>query len=221
MPQTDNRKSRGVWGLVALGLCFGEMGCADGEGSIALVFPNDVVRSAIRRLRVEAYSPDSGGTGLSDRTCSDFIGEARIGMDPLGTPVRGDYQCPEPCADGWFTDLSLGKVPAGRQIIYVLAYASNLEGQMPILEGCSDGFDSTEESGSFENVNIDLDFVLPDGTRLVKAAGDRQVGRGDSTLGTPLTVEVQADAPISGAPYVIPGLPVVFESESPWLRPRR
>ena len=201
--------------LAAVGVLWSLGACTDSEGSITLVFPNEVARSVIRRLRVEAYSPDSGGTGLSDRSCVDFLGEARTGNDPLGTPARGEYQCPEPCEDGWFANDELAKVPGGQQIIYVLAYASNEVGQMPILEGCTDRFDSTEENGSFENVEVRLEFVVPNNARLVKVRGDRQVGRADSTLGVPLSVEVRADAPISGGAYVIPGVPVEFTSETP------
>ncbi len=190
-------------------------GCSEGDGSITLVFPNDVARSAVRRLRVEAYSPDSGGTGLSDRSCSDFLGQARLGMEPLGAPVRGDYQCAEPCPDGWFADESLAQVPSGRQIIYVLAYASSGTDQMPILEGCTDTFNSTEEAGSFEGVRVDLQFVVPDNARLVIVGGDRQVGRAETTLGLPLEVEVRADAPIADrAQYVIPGLPITFSAQT-------
>ncbi len=200
--------------LGAIGALWLAVGCADGESSIRLVFPNEVARSVIRRLRVEAYNPDAGGTGVSARTCLDFLGEARTGNDPLGAPVRGDYQCPELCADGWFTEQELAQVPSGRQIIYALAYASTDAEAVPILEGCTDGFDSTDDRGDSENVEVVLDFVIPDGARLVKVDGDRQVGRAQSTLGLPLAVEVRADEPILGGPYVIPGVPVEFTSET-------
>ena len=208
------RTSRAALAAVVLAASF-VSACADGDGSITLVFPNEVARSVVRRLRVEAYSPDSGGTGLSDRSCRDFLGQARAGMDPLGTPVRGDYQCPEPCEDGWFTDRALQDVPSGRQIVYVLAYASNEVGEMPILEGCTDRFDSTEESGSFEDVQVVLQFVIPDNARLIKTGGDRQVGRAGTELGLPLSVVVEADTPVGGGQYVIPGVPVAFESQTP------
>ena len=191
-------------------------GCVKDEGSIVLVFPNDVARAAIRRLRVETYSPDAGGVGLSDRTCGlDFLGSAREGQDPLGTPnPRGEYSCPEPCPAGWFESQSLAKVPAGRQIVYVLAYASTADGETPLLEGCSDQFDSREDEGELEDVEVRLNFVIPDNARLAKVGGDRQVGRSDSTLGLPLTVEVRAESPSTGAPYTIPAIPIEFTSLS-------
>src|SRR5688572_31192132 len=116
--------------------------CGGGETSVSIVFPNMVSQSSARRLRVEAYSPDTGAAAATERDCSDFENLAREGKDPIGTPVRGDYQCLDPCNPSWLDELELEKVPKGRQIIYVLAYASTEEDATPVLEGCTDTFDS-------------------------------------------------------------------------------
>ena len=201
-----------AWASIALAASTALIGCNQGDGSITLVFPNDVARSVVRRLRVEAYSPNLGGTGLSDRTCLDFVGEAAAGNVPPGNPVRGDYQCPEPCPDGWFSEQALERVPAGQQIIYVLGYASNETGAMPILEGCTDRFDSKDEDGSRQGAQVQLQFVIPDGARVTKIRGDRQVARPGTQLDVPLEIEVQAEPPLGGESYVIPGIAIGFSS---------
>ena len=43
----------------ATALAIGATGCSN-ESSIALTFPNEVARSSMRRLVVEAHDPDSG-----------------------------------------------------------------------------------------------------------------------------------------------------------------
>jgi hypothetical protein len=188
--------------------------CGAGETSVSIIFPNPISQSTARRLRVEAYSPDTGASAATERDCSDFIGLAREGKDPIGTPVRGDYQCLDPCPPTWLDGLELAKVPKGRQIIYVLAYASTEEDATPVLEGCTDQFDSEGGKDEHVDVEVSLELVLPDSARLVKSAGDRQVGRAGQELSVPLEVRAEADSPTgSGGTYVIPGVPVEWTSE--------
>lgn len=195
------------------------VGCTSGEASVALIFPNASSRTAIRRLTVEVYPPSTGGAAASDRDCRDFAGLAREGKDPLGTPTRGEYTCidtPEqPCAEDWFNGLELLKVESGRQIVYVLAYAEAEEEATPILEGCTDRFDSTGGGDESRDVPITLELVVPESARLVKTAGDRQVGRAGQEAPVPLQVRVEADAPTgSGGTYVIPGVPIRYASDA-------
>jgi hypothetical protein len=193
------------------------LACGAGETSISLVFPNEIAQGAVRRLRVEAYSPDTGAAAATDRDCGDFEGLAREGKEPIGTPVKGDYQCLEPCTPGtWIETLSLEKVPTGRQIIYVLGYASAEDDATPVLEGCTDEFDSDGGKDGHVEVEVLLKLVIPDSGRLVKTAGDRQVGRAGEELTVPLQVTVEADSPTgSGGTYEIPGVPITFTSEDP------
>ena len=195
------------------------VGCGGGGASVSIVFPNDVARDSVRRLRVEAYDPEAGG-GPSERNCSDFLGKARLGMDPLGAPVRADYQCvataQNPCGGGWFNGRDDLKIPRGRRIIYVLAFATTDEGATPILEGCTDRFDSDGGSDESDDVPIELTLVIPENARMIKSAGDRQVGRAGEELSVPLEVRVQADSPDgTGGTYDIPGVPIRFTSEDP------
>lgn len=202
--------------LLSAGLLGLTAGCGSGEASVALVFPNTVAMQAVRRIRVEAYPPSTGGAA-SDRDCGDFRNLARDGMDPVGTPTRGDFPCVDapdmPCAVDWFNDLELPKVDSGRQIVYVLAYSSTDEDATPILEGCTDRFDSTGGGDESKEVPINLGLVIPKSARLVKTAGDRQVGRAGQEAPVPLQARVEAESPTgSGYTYVIPGVPIRFTS---------
>lgn len=205
---------RGRIGLLALGLT----ACSVSEGSVSIIFPNEVARSAVRRLRVESYKPEAGGGPASERDCDDFLGKARVGDDPLGTPVRADYQCvpsaQNDCASGWFDGRADLRMPRGRRIIYILAFASTDEGATPILEGCSDQFDSEGSGDEANDVPITLSLVIPDNARMTKSAGDRQIGRPGEEVLVPLEVRVQADSPDgTGGTYDIPGVPIRFSSE--------
>lgn len=184
-------------------------GCSSGDQSIALIFPNQEAIQATVRVVVEAHTPDTGAASANDRDCGDFLGKARQGKPPLGTPVRGDYDYPFTAAQ------ELPKVPSGPQIIYVLAYATREDDAPIILEGCSDRFDSTGGSDDHVDVPIELELVIPENARLVKVAGDRQVGREGQTLAVPLRVRVEADPPTGTGTYVIPGVDVVFETRDP------
>lgn len=206
-----HRKSH-TMAVVGLGLVAAS--CGGGEVSVSLLFPNSIAETSVRRLRVEAYSPDTGAAAATERDCGDFRGLAREGKDPIGTPVYGDYQCLEPCEPDWMAALELEKVPSGRQIIYVLAYGTTEEDATPVLEGCTDRFDSTGGGDERKEVEIPLELVIPDSARLVKTAGDRQVGRAGEELSVPLEVRVEADSPRgTGGTYPIPGVPISFASE--------
>jgi hypothetical protein len=202
-------------GRCAWALAIGAAGCSN-ESSIALTFPNEVARSALRRLVIEAHDPDSGAASRAARDCSTFLGQAAKGERPLGMPVQGSFECKsDPCAPDWYGDKELTKVESGKRIVYVLGFASIEEGATPYLEGCSDRFDSTGSADERTEVPIDLGLVIPTSARLVKAAGDRQVGRAGDLLGVPLTIRVEADPPSgSGGSYPIPGVPLVFTSKS-------
>lgn len=210
-------RRRACWGALALGLF--AAGCGKGEASVALVFPNEVAMSAVRRIQVQVFAPTTGGSAASDRDCRDFEDLAREGKDALGTPTRGDFPCPETaegCPQGWFDGLELQRIEAGRQIVYVLAYASTELDATPILDGCTDRFDGTGGRDESSEVPIELSLVIPDSARLVKTAGDRQVGRAGEETAVPLEVEVQAVSPAgSGVAYVIPGVQVRYEVETP------
>lgn len=200
--------------LFVLGL----VGCGGGDASVALIFPNEEVVGAVRRIQVQVYAPSTGGNASSDRDCRDFLELAREGKEPLGTPTRGDFPCPEVdgvCPDGWFEGLELQKIDAGRQIVYVLAYASTDQDATPILDGCTDRFDGTGGGDESQDVPIELRLVIPDSARLVKTAGDRQVGRAGELAAVPLEVEVEADAPAGmGGAYVIPGVTVRYSAQT-------
>lgn len=200
---------RGWWLLLPLWT-----GCSSGETSIKLIFPNEVARAATRRLQVNAYNPETNAANSIARTCADFSGKARLGTPPVGNPERGDFACRDPsCPPTWFVNEEVQEVSSGRKVIYVLGYADVQEGATPTLEGCSDQFD-TDGSGDERNeVPVELKPVIPDSARLVKSAGDRQVGRAGQPVGIPLQVRVEADAPGGvGGPYVIPGVPITFTS---------
>lgn len=204
---------------IGCALVLAAAGCGGGGASVSIVFPNEVARDSVRRLRVEAYDPEAGG-GPSERDCNDFLGKAQLGMDPLGAPVRADYQCVETaqnkCEGGWFNGREDLKIPRGRRIIYVLAFASTDEGATPILEGCTDRFDSDGGGDESDDVPINLELVIPENARMIKSAGDRQVGRAGEELSVPLEVRVQADSPDgTGGTYDIPGVPIRFTSEDP------
>lgn len=205
---------RGSHTIAVIGIGLAAAGCGGGEASVSLLFPNAVAGASLRRLRVEAYSPDTGAAAATERDCGDFRGLAREGKDPIGTPVYGDYQCLEPCDPGWLDALALERVPSGRQIIYVLGFGSTEEDATPVLEGCTDRFDSTGGGDEKQDVEIRLDLVIPDSARLVKTAGDRQVGRAGEELSVPLEVRVEADSPRgTGGTYPIPGVPIGFSSQ--------
>jgi hypothetical protein len=204
-------RERGILAALAIAAS----ACGAGETSVSIVFPNAVSQSAVRRIRVEAYSPDVGAAAASERDCADFENLARDGKEPVGAPVRGDYQCLDPCSPDWLEELALEKVPKGRQIIYVLAYASTEEDATPVLEGCTDQFDSDGGKDEHVEVEIALGLVIPDSARMVKSAGDRQVGRAGEELSVPLEVRIEADSPTgAGGTYVIPGVPVEFTSDT-------
>lgn len=213
------RTSTGLVAL-ALGLVGVGSGCGKSDTSIALVFPNAVSQQAVRRLRVEAYAPNTGGAAASDRDCNSFVDLARQGKDPLGTPTRGDYTCVDTedarCAEDWFDGKELLKIEPGRQIIYVLAYAETEDGATPILDGCTDRFDSGGSAEESLDVPVYLQLVVPDSARLVIAGGDRQVGRAGQEVAAPLTVRAEADAPNgAGGTYVIPGVTVRYSAVTP------
>ncbi len=194
-------------------------GCGAGEASVSIIFPNETARLAVRRLRIESYDPDAGGAPASLRDCSDFLGKARVGDDPLGAPVRADYQCVDTaqneCKGGWFDGRDDLILTRGRRIIYVLAFSSTLDTATPILEGCTDQFDSDGGSDESNEVPINLSLVIPDNARMVKSGGDRQIGRAGEPLLVPLEVRVQADSPDgTGGTYDIPGVPIRFSSET-------
>jgi VCBS repeat protein len=183
--------------------------CAPCEKSIALYFPNEEARKATQRIRVEAHNPDTGGASTGARDCGDFLGLAKQGKPPLGSPIPGEFPFP-------FTqNEELNKVPVGKQIIYVLAFASSDEMAPAILEGCTDKFDSKGGKEQCQDVAVDLKVVLPDNARLVKVAGDRQVGRPGEHLAVPLRVRVDAESPASNGTYSIPGVPVTFTTQDP------
>jgi hypothetical protein len=190
------------------------VGCGSGETSIKLIFPNEVAKTATRRLQVNAYNPETNASAAIDRTCADFSGKARTGTPPVGNPERGDFDCRDPsCPSNWFADKVVPEVSSGRKVIYVLGYAEVQEGATPILEGCSDQFDTDGGGDERNEVPVELKLVIPDSARLVKSGGDRQVGRAGQPVGIPLQVRVEADAPGgAGGPYVIPGVPIAFTS---------
>ncbi len=199
--------------LAGLGLTMA--GCGPSETSVALVFPNEVVMNSVQRIRVAAYPPSAGGAA-SDRDCRDFEDLAREGMDPVGTPVRGDFNCNGECANDWFSGKELPKIDAGRQIVYVLAYASTEEDATPVLEGCTDRFDSKGGSDDAFEVPINLHLVIPKSARLVKTSGDRQVGRAGEETAIPLEIRIEAESPGgAGYTYVIPGIPVTYTTNDP------
>lgn len=205
--------------LGSLGLVATLAACGAGEASVSIIFPNDTARQAVRRLRIESYDPDAGGAPASLRDCSDFLGKARVGDDPLGAPVRADYQCVETaqneCKGGWFDGRDDLILTRGRRIIYVLAFSSTLDTATPILEGCTDQFDSDGGSDESKEVPIHLSLVIPDNARMVKSGGDRQIGRAGAPLLVPLEVRVRADSPDgTGGAYDIPGVPIRFSSET-------
>ncbi len=191
--------------------------CGGGEASISLIFPNDAARAAMRRLRVEIHGPEATASQADLRDCNDFLGKAAKGAEPTGALTRGEYQCTaSDCGGAWFEGRELARVPPGRQIVFVLAYASTAEDAAPILEGCSDRFDAAGGAEERSEVPVRLSIVLPSSARLVKHAGDRQVGRAGAPLAVPLAVRVEAETPrMSGGTYTIPGVPVRFNSTDP------
>ncbi|MCK6552350.1 VCBS repeat-containing protein [Myxococcota bacterium] len=197
--------------LGALAVALPLASCGPSDKSIALIFPNEQARQAIVRVVIEAHSPDMSGA-IGDRDCNDFLGKAKEGKSPTGNPVRGDYEYP------FKSDQELVKVPSGRQIIYVLAFASREDDAPAILEGCSDRFDSTGGSDEYSDVPIELQLVIRDSARLEKVEGDRQVGREGASLAVKLKVRVVADPQTTGqgrATYVVPGVGVEFSSADP------
>jgi hypothetical protein len=182
--------------------------CGSGEQSIALIFPNDAARLATQRIVLEAHSPDTGTASTNDRDCMSFLGAAKEGRPIQGAQVRGDYQYP------FSIDQELTQVPSGRMIIYVTAYSSREDEAPPILEGCTSDFDSEGGGDDHVEVEVRLAVVLPTSARLVKAQGDRQVGREGEDLPVPLKVRVEAESPMNATSYVIPGVAVELTSNT-------
>jgi hypothetical protein len=183
--------------------------CAPCDKSIALLFPNEAARDATVHVRVEAHNPDTGGASAGARDCGDFIGLAKQGKEPVGSPREQDFKFP------FSEDETLNQVPAGKQIIYVLAFASADPTAPAILEGCTDKFDSKGGKDQCSDVAVDLKTVLPDSARLVKVGGDHQVGVPGQMLAVPLTVRVEAESPASSGTYQIPGVPITFTTKDP------
>lgn len=197
--------SRAIAGLFAL--C-SLAACGSGEQSIALIFPNDAARTATQRIVIEAHSPDTGTASTNDRDCMSFLGAAKEGRPIQGAAVRGDYQYP------FSLDQELTQVPSGRQIIYVTAFSSREDEAPAILEGCTSDFDSDGGGDDHVEVEVRLQVVLPASARLVKAQGDRQVGREGEELPVPLKVRVEAESPMNATSYVIPGVAVELTSNT-------
>lgn len=193
---------------IGLGALMVAAGCGSGEQSIALIFPNDAARSATMRVVIEAHSPDTGTASTNDRDCMSFLGAAREGRPIQGAAVRGDYPFP------FAADQELTQVPPGRQIIYVTGYASREDEAPPILEGCTSDYDSKGGSDEHVEVEVRLEVVVPLSARLVKAQGDRQVGREGENLPVPLKVRVEAESPMNSRSYVIPGVSVQYASST-------
>lgn len=201
-------------------LLFGLAGCGPSEASVALWFPNEAARDATRRIRVEVHTPEAASAVAGERTCRDFLGMAQEGRSTMGAVSFGNYECAEgsdaPCAGAWFDGRELPDVPPGRHIIYVLGFPSTEEDANPTLEGCTDQFDTRGGKAAVFEVPLRLELVLPPSARLVKVAGDRQVGRSGDEIAVPLEVRVEADAPRGRVgTYAIPGVPVVFTSPTP------
>lgn len=208
---------RARWYFTAVTLL---VGCSPSETSISLIFPNEVAKATTRRLQINAFNPETNAATATARTCADFNDRARTGSPPVGNPERGDFDCREPtCAANWFAEKVVPEISVGKKIIYVLGFASVEEGATPILEGCNDRFDTDGGGDQYDEVPVELRLVIPDSARLVKSAGDRQVGRSGQPVGVPLQVRVEADAPGGeGGPYVIPGVPITFTSKNPDFR---
>ena len=173
-------------------------GCGS-EVSIVLRFPNEVARQATERLVVELFPT----AGRSD-ACADHLGRAASSTPPLATQTaRGDF-----AFEGDGRALVLPKVPATSQIVYVVGYATTEQPAIPVLEGCTDGFDPGGGRGEHEDVEVVLNTVYPRNTVLRTVEGDLQVGRPGEQLLRPLTVIVEAAR--QSVPYGLPGVPVRF-----------
>lgn len=179
-------------------------GCAPCDASVALYFPTQAAHDAVKWINVYVYSLEGGGVNGA-HSCSDLMATSGDKV-PMGGVQQG-FAFPFTQAE------SLNKVAAGKQLVYVLASESS-SSDAAILAGCTDRFDSRGGSDQCSNVPIQLHVVLPDGSHLVKVAGDHQVGAETTMLPVPLTVGIQAVS-AGGTQYLVPGVKINFSSADP------
>lgn len=199
-------------------LVLGTFACTGGEATVALEFPNEVARAAVRRIVAGAYDPSTGGTG-PERTCSEFLGLAAKGREPGETSRVGDFSCAgEPCPVDWFEGRQILRVPAGRRVVYVRAFASTEMDAPPFLEGCTDRLDSRGAVEERRGIPIAMNLVIPASARMTLLRGHPQVGRPGREASLPLEVRITAGVPRAGGQtYPIPGVPIRFRTASPGL----
>jgi len=176
--------------------------CGSGEASVVLVWPNDAARTATKQLAVYAFFRDVVGVSVIDIRCSELLGRFGRGEQIPGDPIDNPY---EPSSE----DKRILGFPKGDPVIYVVGFDGLEDDKHPIVEGCTEEFDT---GGNSDDVEIEMRVIVPDEVNLVKVAGDRQVGHPGTTLAVPVTVKLQASLPGGrGTQYALPGVELKFE----------
>ncbi len=175
---------------------FAASSACSGDPTISLFFPNEVSQQATQKISIQIFDRSSG-SGAIGLNCAALLGQA--GSENPTTP--------DPTESENFTyplsgEERLSEIKKGKPIVYVLGHMS--DDPPPILEGCSDDFDT----GSGET-EINLNVVVPSGSSIQKRLGDLQSGLPDQELSVPIRVQVQT--PGGGDTPAIPGVELLFE----------
>ncbi|MBI4816291.1 MAG: VCBS repeat-containing protein [Deltaproteobacteria bacterium] len=193
---------------VAIAL-LGLAACSSDSASIALSFPNQEAKDATAQIEILAFPRDRVGVGVVEITCDDFLGELAKGEPVPGDPVDEPFEQP-------FDGRSISTFPAGDPVVLVVGYNSKGDQKKPILEGCTDEFDT---SGNSDDVPVNMAVIIPSNTRLVKTGGDRQAGHPGAELASKLKVLVDASLPGRRAErYPLPGIHVTFDPSDDSLK---
>ncbi|MBI2373244.1 MAG: VCBS repeat-containing protein [Deltaproteobacteria bacterium] len=182
--------------------------CSTDSASIGLFFPNQEAKDATIQIEILAFPRDRVGVGVVEITCDQFLGELAKGEPVPGDPVDEPFEQP-------FDGRSISNFPAGDPVVLVVGYNSKGDQKKPILEGCTDEFDT---SGNSDDVPVQLNVIIPTNTRLIKTGGDRQAGHPGGGLASPLRILVDASLPGRRAErYPLPGIHVTFTPSDPEL----
>ena len=177
--------------MVALALS-----ACSGDPTITLFFPNEVSQAATQKISIQVFdrSSGSGAIGLS---CAELLGQAGS-ENPTAPPPTEEVSFGYPLSG----EERIPEINKGKPIVYVLGHKD--DDAPPILEGCSDTFDTSDG-----NTEIDLEVVIPMGSTIVKSLGDLQSGLAGEELSVPIRVQVLT--PGGGETPPIPGVELLFQ----------
>lgn len=171
------------------------LACAPGSTSIAISYPTPAAKLATKKLAVYAFSQEEGAARAR---CRDYTGKLPSGEPLAANPVDDPFPL-----DG---EKTLTNFPAGDPVIVVVGLD---ERDNPILQGCTDTYGG---DAGYSDVPVALEVIVPSRTKMLKVAGDRQVGPLGNTVPVPLRVRVETafDMATQRSVYPLPAIPVVF-----------